>query len=213
MNLKKPVITPSEVRTYTYCPRLYFFEVHVKLGKPLKSKIRMLLGRILHYFREIIARLRGFTVEELIEVDIGPYIMRGKPDYYRVEDGEVFIVEVKSSRGPHTGAWFSDYMQGVAYGFILSRVRRNIREVNVEIKYMRSTARIKVNSEHIALLARILDEINIIKVHGILPYPNRSQAKCNRCIYRDICFKLDEYLEVNIEEPGSWIRDYIHIKS
>ena len=60
-----------------------------------------------------------------------------------------------------------------------------------------------MESEHVADLVRILDEIVLVKNHGILPYPKRGKVKCSVCPFREPCFSLDT--EEEVVEPGSWL--------
>jgi CRISPR-associated protein Cas4 len=200
----KAVIRASEVRLYTFCPRLYFFETHVKARRPIKTSIRLILGRLLHVAQGLLARLRGYRVEELLEADIGGVRFRGRPDYYTVRGSTAVIVEFKSGQGPRSGAWLSDVMQVTAYAFMLGKLRYS--NVIGIIRYRGSVRSFKVTSEHIATLLRLVDEAVLVKNRGLVPYPLRSYRKCLACRYKVECFTMDRGLSVDLEEPGSWLR-------
>jgi CRISPR-associated exonuclease Cas4 len=207
----KPVVRASEVRLYTYCPRLYFFETHVKARRPLKASLRLILGRLQHLAHEVLARLRGYKVEELLEADMGGVRLRGKPDYYTVRGSTAVVVEFKSGRGPRVGAWLSDVMQVVSYAILLSRLKYT--SVVGIVRYRRSTHTFKVTSEHVATLLRLVDEVALVKNHGLVPHPLRSYRKCLACTYKVECFTMDRGLNLDLEEPGSWLEGFMKSQS
>jgi CRISPR-associated exonuclease Cas4 len=200
----KPIVRASEVRLYTYCPRLYFFETHVRVGKPLRVMVRMLLGRLLHVALGVLARLRGYRVEELLEADLGGVRLRGRPDYFKVRGSTAVVVEFKSGRGPKSGAWLSDVMQVAAYALILLRL--GYPRVLGFVRYRGSIHALRITGEHVAMLLKLIDEIVLVKRYGIVPYPLRSYRKCLACTYKVECFTMDRGLGLDLEEPGSWLR-------
>jgi len=200
----KPSVKATEIRLYTYCPRLYFFEVHLGARRPLKAYIRMLLGRLAHIFQSLVARLRGYRVEELLEADLGKVVVRGRPDYYKAGSEPCVVFELKTGRGPPNGAWLSDIMQTATYSLILAR--RGCRTVIGVIRYRGSTYSFKLTSSHVSTLFRVIDDVILVKDHGVLPYPLRSYRKCIKCPYKLECFLLDKGLEVEVEEPGLWLK-------
>lgn len=200
----KHVVSASEIRLYAYCPRLYFFNVHVGTRRSLGELARLTLGRLAHIVYGIIARLRGYKAEELVEADLGTVIVRGRPDYYTTRGKITFIVELKTGKGPRVGAWISDILQVAAYALILARRGDGGRIVGI-IRYRGSMHVFNVRSEHIALLLRVIDEIKLVKEYGIVPYPLRNPRKCSKCAYRVECFLADRGLSEDLEEPGAWL--------
>lgn len=199
------LVRASDIRLYAYCPRLYFFETHLGVKRPPRVMLRIILGRLIHLVQGFIARLRGYRVEEALEVRLGRVTIRGRPDYYIGRGSIGIVVELKSGRGPQGSAWFSDLMQIATYSLILARMGyTNIVGV---VRYRNSTYSFRVNEKHISTLLKIVDEVNLVKYHGIVPYPLRSYRKCSSCAYKFECFLLDKDLDVNVEEPGSWIKD------
>ncbi len=201
----KPVIRASELRLYTFCPRLYFFETHVRARRPFSMEIKLMMGKLLHIVQDLLARLRGYRVERLLEVDMGSFRLRGRPDHYMVRGSTVIVVEFKSGRGPRIGAWLSDVVQVVAYALILAKL--GYANVIGVIRYRRSSHIFKVTHEYIPMLLRIVDEVNLVRDHGLVPYPLRSYRKCTACIYKIECFTMDRELNIDLEEPGSWLKN------
>lgn len=190
-------ITPSEIRTYVYCPRLYFFEQHARKEPSLWRRARLLLGSAAHYLAAIVARLTGRSAEEEIEVELGQHALRGRIDQLEISGGTARITELKTGRAPSGGAWMSDYMQALAYALMLSRAK-GLERVEIEIRYRNGGARLEPRSEHVALLLRAIEEASLVKHHGIVPFANRS-GRCASCAYRQECEELGD------DELGSWV--------
>ena len=65
-----------------------------------------------------------------------------------------------------------------------------------------------LDSEKVALLISIIDDIVLVKKYGIVPYANRSPRRCARCPYRSLCEELDRELDPgddSLYEPGSQV--------
>lgn len=197
-------VYPSEIHEYTYCPRLYFFNTHIGKDHTLRERLRLALGRLFHLAKSIPDRLQGMKVEETREAWLGNVRLRGRPDSYTVEGDTLRVVERKSGRSPRSGAWISDVLQATAYTVILSG--GTIRDAVIEVHYRDGKRVVRVNEDLIGFLTDTIDEIVLVKLHGIVPAPLRSDRKCTRCAFRDICYSLDEDLpQANLYEPGAWL--------
>ncbi len=210
---RKIIVYPSELHEYTYCPRYYFFHVHMGRRLTIKEKVRLLLGRIYHGIKGIPDRVRGRILEDRIEVTVGSNIvLRGRPDSYEVKGDEILVIERKSGKGPSKGVWVSDSAQASAYAFMLARLL-GVKNASIRIEYLYRSRASRLDEEKVTMLLRLIDEIVMVREHGILPYAKRSPRKCAKCPFRDACFQLDvEEEEVGGElyEPGSWLEG-IHI--
>lgn len=200
----KTVVRPSELRVYAYCPRLYFFETHIALERGLREKLRLALGRLTHIVIEFIAKIRGYTVEEPMEADLGKILLRGRPDYYKIVNGRAIVFEIKTSRGPSKGIWLGDALQAIAYATML--LRRGAREAVIVLDYRGSRRILKVSGDHVVTLFKAMDEVRLVKEWGVIPFPDRGLSKCLRCRYADICYAIDRGAPEGLEEPGSWVK-------
>jgi len=203
---RRIVVTPSEVHEFAYCPRLYFFNVHVGRERGLRERLRLLLGRLYHAIFSLRDRAAGRSVEESIEVELGGgVVVRGRPDAFSVEDGRVLVVERKSSRPPRSGAWMSDAAQASVYAFMLTMIY-GAREARIRVEYPGASRETVLDPERVALVSRLIDDIVAVKVHGIVPWAARSERKCSRCPFRRECEILDEVdVDGELYEPGSWL--------
>ncbi|BAN89745.1 CRISPR-associated protein Cas4 [Aeropyrum camini] len=201
-------IAPSRLRTFIYCPRLYFFETHMPAERGLLARLRMLAGTVYHAVAALLDSIRGGKAEEPVEEAVGGYLIAGRPDSWRMEDGEVVVVERKSGRGPRKGVWLSDLLQAVAYAIALAR-RNGARAARVRIVYLRGgSGEYSVGEDLVYTAMRAMEDMRLA-TEGVLPYPNRSPRKCGICPYREECYRLDEmlpeYARDSLFEPGSWV--------
>ncbi|MEN2999433.1 MAG: CRISPR-associated protein Cas4 [Acidilobaceae archaeon] len=195
----KPRVYPSELRSYHYCPRLLFFELHMGRRRGLLEKLNLLLRTFYHMLLEALARSRGFKTEEPMELDMGSYVLRGRPDEYLVREGEVLVVEIKTTRAPKEGAWLGDYLQGAAYAMMLMQ-REGVGEAWVEVRYLDRSARVKVKGEHLQLVKFAAEEVLAVR-EGVVPFANRSERRCARCPFKEECLELGDLPE----EMGEWV--------
>ena len=201
------IVYPSELHEFAYCPRLYFFHRYMPRRKGLRERLRLFLGGLYHLIRGYIDRIRGYSVEEIIEARLGTIILRGRPDSYLIEGDTVRIVERKSGRAPRRGAWVSDVLQGATYAFILAFLRE-AREAEIRIDYRDSSWSYRLDVGISSMMLKAIEDLIEVKYHGIVPAAKRGPRKCLKCPYSSQCRLLDETLEVPEEglyEPGSWL--------
>ncbi len=205
---RRITVYPSELHEYVYCPRYYFFDIHLGRKLTVREKIRLILGKLFHLIKGIPDRFKGRHVEETIEVTIGSgIVLRGRPDSYEVREGEVLVIERKSGRGPRRGVWISDSAQASAYAFMLARLM-DMPRARIRIEYATKSRSSILNEDKVARLLHLIDEIILVREYGIVPYAKRSPGRCRRCPFKDICEALDTDVEVrNLEiyEPGKWL--------
>ncbi|MCE4614743.1 MAG: CRISPR-associated protein Cas4 [Desulfurococcales archaeon] len=200
MEKEKIAFTPTEIKTYFYCPRLYFFELYIKEKPSIKRRIRIALGSLYHILKKYISILRGREAEKTISVELGNYVLTGRMDALEIREQEVIIHEYKSGKGPREGAWLSDYMQALTYAFI--NIRKGSNNVRIELHYRAKTVNFTVDSESVELLLKALSDMYLVKKYGVFPDPNPTPRKCSKCPYRKTCEKLSED-----DALGSWVKE------
>ncbi len=199
-------IYPSELHEYAYCPRYYFFHVHLGRRLTLRERLRMLLGRLFHWVKGVPDKLKGRHVEEAIEVEVGSgIVLRGRPDSFEIGSDSVLVIERKSGRGPRKGVWISDSTQASAYAFMLARLL-DARDVKIRVEYASKARNSSLDEEKVYRLLKIIDEIILVREYGIVPYAKRSPRRCAKCPFREVCERLDrETGDLEVYEPGSWL--------
>jgi len=200
----KIIVYPSEIHSFAYCPRKYFFNLYMPVERSFRERLRLLAGTIFHALMRVRDRLRGYRSEERITLDLGSVLLVGRPDSYKSDESGVTIIERKSGSGPRSGAWISDALQAAAYGLML---RGDNGEVKLLVEYRGRRRGSVLDEDKLGLLFRIIDDIVLVKKYGIVPYPKRSPARCAKCPFRDVCNELDEKLDCRDEvyEPGSYL--------
>lgn len=199
-------VTPSEVHKFVFCPRQYFFELHLPRRRGLREALRLLLGRLFHVAKGLSSRMSGYSVERRVETLIGNVRLVGRADAVKREDGVVEVIERKSGRAPRRGAWASDVLQAAIYALILIR-EEGASEARIKIEYRDKAHSYVLDEDLAAMASRVLDDLILVKYYGIVPYPRRGPKRCASCPFRDVCEKLDEKLKPpgDIVEPGSWL--------
>jgi CRISPR-associated exonuclease Cas4 len=207
-NKDRVYITPTEIKTFFYCPRLLFFELYLGRKITLRRRIRAALGSLYHTIKHLLNTIRGIEAEKNVTLELGKYTIKGRIDALEEDDDKILIHEYKSGSGPRAGAWLSDYMQALTYAFISLRNTSNSKTVIFKLHYRSKTLEFNVDSEPVNLLLKAMSDIYIIKKYGVLPDPNPSPRKCSICPYKDICHSLqpDEALSSWVKSLGSIVR-------
>jgi len=192
-------VVPSRLRQFVYCPRQVFFDYYLAFKKPLKQRLRMFLGRVLHLFFRLFKR--GYRCEELLEVDVPELGVKlvGKPDAYKINPPEV--VEYKTSKMP-TKPWYgsdgimaylSDVVQACAYAYIIKRKFNIDNPITITIHYLDGVAQFNYNEN---MEEHFLDELKQYKQmveNKLLPEASIGR-KCRKCPYLEICKQIEENL-------------------
>lgn len=204
------IILPSKARSFTYCPRRYFFEAHVGREPSPRERLRMLLGTLYHALVGVIDKLlRGRRVEEPVRARLGSYLIVGRPDSYEISDGTLRVIERKSGRAPRRGVWLSDMVQAVIYVVALLRSGVDAYRGVVELSYAHGGTRIfQVDEDQISIALRVLHDMAMAD-EGVVPAALPSPGKCAICPFRVECEALDRELGPpdggELYEPGAWL--------
>ena len=189
------VVLPSTLHQFAFCPRQVFFDYYFKAPKPLSQKIRMWIGKLLHFFHHLLRR--GYVREELLKVgvdEVDGIVLVGKPDCYKVDRDTVILEEFKSSRMPKKPgrfgvlAWESDVVQTLAYAYMLQKAYG--MKVFIVIRYIDGATAFDFNEFLCQELLHIIGEYKAMVEHRILPETPRSR-KCSKCQYKELCDILD----------------------
>ncbi|WP_460123752.1 CRISPR-associated protein Cas4 [Stetteria hydrogenophila] len=194
------------MHSFAYCPRRYFFELYLPQPLGLRKRFRLFLGRLFHVVKGLLGRTKGYLVEKRVEAVVGGVRILGRSDAVRLNGDTVEVVERKSGRAPRGGAWVSDVLQAALYALSFLR-NGSAREARVAIEYRNGAYFYKLDSDLAALAFQVIDDIVLVKYHGVVPHPRRSPRRCASCPYREVCEELDRALEApgEVYEPGSWL--------
>jgi len=202
MQNSKIRVNPSRLHQFVYCPRIVFFDHYLKVKKPLRQRIRMWIGKLLHYIHHLFRP--GYVKEELLRVDVDELEgveLVGKPDSYKINDDVIVLEEFKSTRMPKAPgkmnllAWDNDIIQAVAYAYMLNKIYG--KKVMVIIRYIDGATTFEYNELMKLNLLAYLEEYRKIVEYKLFPEAKRNR-RCNRCQYRELCDIVDS--DMIIEE-------------
>jgi len=197
----KIYVTPSRLHQFVFCPRQVFFDHYLKVKKPLRQRIRMWIGKLLHFFHHIFRF--GYEKERLLHVEIEDMgiVLVGKPDAFKVDPP--VVEEFKSTMMPKVPnkwgvlAWESDMVQALAYAYMIRRLHGV--SPNILIRYIDGVTMLEFNDQMEAILMHYLEEYRKMVEYKLFPDVARNR-RCNRCRYRELCDTID--YEVGESEAG-----------
>jgi len=206
LSSRKIVVTPSKLHQFTFCSRQTWFDHYIGLKKPLKMRIRMFIGRILHYIHHLFKI--GYEKERLLGVDIPDLnvLLVGKPDSYKVSDDVIYVEEFKSTRSPKglnrfgLGIWESDFIQTLSYAYILYKLYR--KPVIATVRYIDTAITFQYDDKMEAYLLWYIDQYRKMVETGVLPDVYRGK-RCSSCIYKEICDIIDSETESVINSASN----------
>ena len=192
MGSNKIYVTPSKLHQFAFCPRQVFFDYYIKAPKPLRQRIRMLIGKLLHLIHHLFRP--GYVKEKKIEVEVEDMniVLVGKPDAYKLSSP--VIEEFKSTRMPKTPnkwgimAWESDMVQALAYAYMIKKLHGV--SPNILIRYIDGVTTIEFNEQMEAILMQYLEEYKKMIEYKLFPDVVRNR-RCRKCQYRELCDKVD----------------------
>jgi len=193
------VILPSKLHQFAFCPRQIWLDYWLQAKKPLRQRLRMFLGKVAHWIHHIFRV--GYTKEQLLEVEIPELGVKlvGKPDAYRVDADTVVVEEFKSYRKPGAPnrwglpVWESDLVQALAYAYMLSRIHS--KRILITVRYIDSSVTFEYSKELELVLMQYIEQYKrMVELGTILPEARRDR-RCNKCVYKEICDRVDSEAE------------------
>ena len=197
MKNDKIYITPSRLHQFAFCPRQVFFDHYLKVKKPLRQRIRMWIGKLLHLIHHLFRV--GYIKEELLKVEVDEIdgvVLVGKPDSYRIDGDTIILEEFKSTRLPrkpnrwYLMAWESDVVQALAYAYMLQKIHG--KKVFVVIRYIDEATTFEFNELLKQGLLCVIEEYKKMVDYKLFPDAVRNR-RCNKCPYRELCDTIDSY--------------------
>ena len=195
-------VTPSNLKKMIFCRRQVFFDHYLQLKIPILRRLKMLIGRLKHFFFRL--RKKGFTCEELLQCEveeIPSLILVGKPDAYQVRDDVILLEEYKSYKVRTldftidiyniTNRFFGDLYQAAAYAYMLQKIYN--KNVFITIRYADHAISFGFDEKMKQYLLDALTDYKKIIEDKIL-FDEEVTRKCKRCQYRDFCLKINQEL-------------------
>lgn len=184
--------TVTDVRQYTYCPRIPYYTYVMPLARPVTRKMREgLEAHDEQQAREGRRNLSKFGLKGQAErhEDVALYSARlglsGRLDMVLVTAEEAIPVEYKNGRGP-VGA--NHRMQLAALALLVQeRWQMPVRRAFVHFILTGRHAQVAMTEE---LLWRVEDDLAALQAmveHETMPEPTPVVARCAECEFRRFC--------------------------
>ena len=190
-----PMITPSEVIEYIYCPRFIYFMRCLEIPQHEDNRYKVLKGREIHKRRtkenrEYLRKKIGATGKSLNVYLASPELkVRGIVDeVLTLEDGSLAPLDYKYT--PYREMAFRTHrVQIILYGLLVRRIY-NQPVLRGYLAYVRDGSKIlDVNIDRAAEeeACGIVDRIFSIIETCSLPKRTKYRVRCNDCCYKNIC--------------------------
>ena len=190
-----PMITPSEVLEYVYCPRFIWFMNVQNIPQHEDKRYKVLKGREVHQRRETDNKQYLRRKLGVVKREISVYLASSKLRLRGVVDEVLWLRD--ETMAPLDYKYTEDRdevfkthrLQVIMYAML-------IREVyGAEVKkgfvgYIRRGSHIHevpVTEKDIREIARIIEDIFAIIATGKLPKRTPHRVRCHDCCYKNIC--------------------------
>jgi len=190
-----PMITPSEVLEYVYCPRFIWFMNVQHIDQHEDQRYKVLKGREVHQRRETENKDYLRRKISVAKREIGVYLasprlrMRGIVDEVLwLKDSTMAPLDYKFTESREQ-AFKTHRIQIVMYAMLVAETYA--AEVNRGyVAYIRGgnqLLEIPITEKDRLEVKSIVDDIFAIILSGRLPRRTSSQVRCVDCCYKNIC--------------------------
>lgn len=190
-----PMITPSEVLEYVYCPRFTWFMNVQNIPQHEDKRYKVLKGRKVHERRETenkkyLRRKIGVINRENAVYLASPRLkLRGIVDEVLwLQDGTMAALDYKYTQA-RNAAFKTHRIQILIYSMLI----KEIYETEVQkgfIVYLRGGNKlleVSITQQSIQEINMMVDEIFAIISSGRLPKKTSYRIRCQDCCYKNIC--------------------------
>lgn len=190
-----PMITPSEVIEYLYCPRFIYFMNCLKMSQHEELRYKVLKGRELHERKEkenkeYLRKKIGCVKKELSVYLASPKIkVRGIVDeVLTLSDGSMAPLDYKYTE-------YRDYLfrthkfQSALYALLIKEIYKK-PVYKGYICYVKDGATLKeilYKPRDFEYTLKVIDEIFRIILLGYFPKKTSHRNRCIDCCYKNIC--------------------------
>ncbi len=193
-----PMITPSEIIEYIYCPRyLYYLNI---LGIPQHEEIRLkvLKGRQIHRQREKNNPNYLRKNPECVKKDTSVYLASPKIGVRGVVDEVLYLSDGTLAPLDYKFTFFSDFIfkthriQSIIYALLIQEVYKKpvTRGYICYVRTGYSLKEIAYTNEDFQKAISVVDDIFEIIKKGYYPKRTKYTNRCIDCTYRNICDQI-----------------------
>lgn len=188
------VFTVTDLKQFTYCPRVVFYSYCLPLLRPETYKMRA--SHAAHddeQEREVRRSLRRYGLDEgQREFDVPLYSatlgLRGRVDLVVTLGDEAVPVDYKLSRR-EPGSHFR--LQVAAYGLMLGETRGlTVRRGFLYSLLTRQAEEVRLNGAMFARVRRAVEDVRQMVEAERMPDPPKGRGRCVSCEFRRFCNDL-----------------------
>lgn len=190
-----PMLTPSHIIQYMYCPRFTYFEYVLRMPQHEEKFTKVMKGRQLHEYRlrtnaEYLRRRLG-VVDKKLDQYLGNSLIRGIVDEVLwLEDGNMAPLDYKFAQFP--GKVYRTYATQLACYACLIEDNYQLPVNKGFLVYTRSKNKVETvdigQQEKQKAREAAQDVLEIIQ-KGRFPKATRFKSQCTECTYRNVCVK------------------------
>ena len=190
-----PMITPSEVIEYVFCPRFTWFMNVQNISQHEDKRFKVLKGREVHQHRETenknyLRRKIGAVKKEISVYLASPELrIRGIVDEVLwLKDGAMAPLDYKYTEA-REAAFKTHHIQVLMYAMLIKEIYQ-VEVTKGFVAYIRGGSKlleIPVGNQDILEVESIIDKIFEIITLGKLPKRTPYRIRCRDCCYKNIC--------------------------
>jgi len=193
-----PMITPSEIIEYTYCPRFLFYMNTLGIPQHEELRLKVLKGRQLHRQREKNNPNYLRKNPECIKKDVSVYLASTKIRVRGIVDEVLHLSNGTLAPLDYKYTFYTDFIykthriQSTLYALLIQEKYNKPVEKGY-ICYVRSGHSLKevvYTPEDFKKALNVVEEIFLILQSGYYPKRTKYTSRCIDCTYRNICDKI-----------------------
>lgn len=192
-----PMLTPSEILEYVYCPRFIWFMNVQNIPQHEDTRFKVLKGREIHKKRTIENRNYLRRKIEAVKREIEVYLaspklrIRGIVDEVLwLSDGTMAALDYKYTKAQEQERVFKTHeMQILIYSMLIHEIYQT-PVTHGYVAYIRGgnqLIKVHVTQEKFNEISVIVQEIFDIIHTGRLPRKTPNRVRCQDCCYKNIC--------------------------
>ena len=187
------MIMPIDILNYLYCPRYIYFQYVLNLPQFEEKYYLVEKGREIHDLKKVrnkeYLRKKVGAVKKYISLYMSNGKLRGRPDeVLELADGTMAALDYK----------FSEYkekifepvrQQMIAYSILIEDTfkKASNKAFLVFVRSKNKLIELEITDKDKSLIRKTIDEVLRIINNEIFPDVRKSDRKCVKCTYKNIC--------------------------
>jgi len=193
-----PMVTPSEIIEYTYCPRFLYYMNTLGIPQHEELRLKVLKGRQIHRQREKNNPNYLRKNPECVKKDVSVYLASTKIGVRGIVDEVLYLADGTLAPLDYKYTFYTEFIfkthriQSTLYALLIQE-KYNKPVQKGYICYVRSGNSLKelvYTTEDFKKAINVVEEIFQIIQNGYYPRRTKYTNRCIDCTYRNICDKF-----------------------